>query len=354
MAVRAVQTRLLRVPPAVRGRVPLGDGAPKPTDVVLVDVETDGGLSGVGWTVSPGGAGAALASLVERDIAPLLIGEDELSSEKCWAKFQQAFRRLGSTGLPARAYAALDLALWDLKGKRANLPVWKLIGAARPDCAAFVSSRDARAGSKQAADLKAIGLRLELGACDPEADVAAVGEARAALGDGAFLAAAANERYDLGTAMAMGRAFDNEFALDWFDAPVPMEDVRAYRRLASKLDLTLTVGERFETPSAARPWLRTPLARVLRPDPFRLGGLTPWLRLAAMADGSPVLLSPACGPELGVQLGCGLQVVQAVEWNESLAPLWASGPAWARGRLVPADAPGLGVTAGDAGRFGVG
>ncbi|VTS05045.1 mandelate racemase/muconate lactonizing enzyme family protein [Tuwongella immobilis] len=346
MSISGVVCRWLKVP-ASRGKVSLagGDSAEpaKPVDVILVEIQTTEGVTGLGVTLSHHGGAAALLALLEHDIAPLVRDEDAAAHEKIGAKVKQSLRRLDSDGLISRAYAAIDIALWDLKGKLANLPLWRLLGAARPTASAFLTVRETRQAAKKAAELGAIGVRVELAACDPEADAQTVGEVRASLGDAAWLAAAANERYDLGTALALGQIFDNEYALDWFESPTISSDIRAYRKLSSRLDLAIATGDRFRSPSDARGWLRHPIARVLRPDVLRLGGITPWLRLAAMAEPTPIVLSPYRLPEIGIHLACGIQIVQAVEWVDTLSPLWEVGPEFRNGQLVPPTAPGLGL-----------
>jgi len=132
----------LRVPLPVRGRVPLAAPAPAgpdAVDLILVHVETDGGLTGLGFSYVLGPGAAAVRSLVDSELSSLVVGEDPRDTDRLFAKAEARFRHVGFAGLAARAYCAVDVALWDLKAKAAGVPLARLLGAARPAAPFFVS-----------------------------------------------------------------------------------------------------------------------------------------------------------------------------------------------------------------------
>ena len=151
------------------------------------------------------------------------------------------------------------------------------------------------------------------------------------------------ERYDYGTALAMGRFFEEEVGADWFEEPILCEDVQGHARLASKLEIPIAGGEMLFGIDEFRSYLERDALAVVQPDLTRLGGLTAWLKTAALAELHHRPLSPHLLPEVGVHLACGLPAVTSVEYMPWLYPLFANPPKIEQGRLVPPPGPGLGL-----------
>ena len=353
MKITGLQTSHLRLPLG-RSRLSLTDPAPARPDVVdvlLVRLDTDAGLQGLGFTAVVGLGGAALRSLLENDLPSLVVGEDPLAQERLLAKVRHRARGAGWSGLLARAYAAIDIAIWDLKGKAAGMPLFRLLGGAQASAAVFVSdvttpdqsADDALRAAKPLLDQGAGGLLVQVGSPDPEADADRVQRVRQGLPEGAWLGVTAEGRYDLWTASAIGHFFEDELGVDWFEEPVPVEDRAGYARLEAKLDLPLAAGATLDQLDDFRRLLEGGSVRVLRPDVLRLGGITPWLKVAALAEAYPVTVSPYRPPEVGVHLACGLPNVEAVEAVGWLSPLFAEPLRIAEGRVLPTERPGLGL-----------
>ncbi|MGH7226712.1 MAG: enolase C-terminal domain-like protein, partial [Gemmataceae bacterium] len=187
-----------------------------------------------------------------------------------------------------------------------------------------------------------MGIKVKVGA-SPEADAERLTHIREALGDEIWLGVDANERYDYGTALAMGRFFEEEIGADWFEEPIPCEDVAGHARLASKLGVPLAAGEMLFGLDEFRCYLERDALTVVQPDVTRLGGLTGWLKVAALAELHHRPVSPHLLPEIGVHLACGLPCVASVEYMPWLYPLFANPPRLEQGRLVPPTGPGLGL-----------
>jgi L-talarate/galactarate dehydratase len=178
---------------------------------------------------------------------------------------------------------------------------------------------------------------------DPEADADRTQRVREALGEDVWLAVDAGQRYDYGTALAMGHFFEEEIGADWYENPVLCEDVGAYSRLAAKLELPLAAGSHLFGRGEFYSYLESDAAAVLRPDVTRLGGLTAWLKVAALAERHHRPVAPHVLPEVGVHLACGLPGVSAVEYVGWLQPLWPTPLRIEGGKLVPPSRPGLGL-----------
>src|SRR5262249_33486159 len=149
--------------------------------------------------------------------------------------------------------------------------------------------------------------------------------------------------YDLATALAMGRFFEEEVGADWFEEPITCEDVGGHARLADKLEVPIAAGEMLFGLDEFRSYLEKGALAVVQPDVTRLGGLTATLEVIALAGLHHKPVSPRLLPEVAVHLACGLPEVTSVEYMPWLYPLFANPPGVEAGRLVPPTGPGLGL-----------
>jgi L-alanine-DL-glutamate epimerase-like enolase superfamily enzyme len=257
-----------------------------------------------------------------------------------------------NSGLPTNvsptARAAVDLAIWDLAAKAADLPLWKFLGGARDSALAYaaetarpwMTADQVIAAYGPLKERGITGLHVAVGGRSPEADARKLEEIRNHVGLDDWLGVTANGAYDAGTALAMGRFLEEELDADWFEDPVA-DDRSSLRRLADKLEVPVAAGSRFDRISDFTAWVADSPAGVIRPDVLRLGGLTPTLQVIAVANafGRPVV--PVSMPEVGVHLACGLSGVRAVDYVGWLEPLWKTPPTLSGGKLTPPPGPGL-------------
>jgi L-alanine-DL-glutamate epimerase-like enolase superfamily enzyme len=352
MHITRVESQLVHVPlsPPRASPAEAATGRLNHVIVLLAQLDTDAGLRGLGFAYALQGSGRALHAVAEDDLAPLVLGEDPLDHERLAAKVYWRLQTVGRRGLVQQAYSAIDLALWDLKGKAANLPLHKLLGGARTSAPCYgsdtawlwMSPEQILDASRPYLDQGLMGIKVKVGA-DPEADASRLTQLREALGDDVWLGVDANERYDYATALAMGRFFEEEVGADWFEEPIVCEDVAGHARLASKLDVPIAGGEMLFGLDEFRAYLDQDALAVVQPDVTRLGGLTGWLKVAALAEQHHRPLSPHLLPEVGVHLACGLPGVTSVEYMPWLFPLYLHPPRLEEGRLVPPPGPGLGL-----------
>src|SRR5262245_25130609 len=313
MIITRVETILLSLP-TTRSRISLTDRqAASPTGVVAVRLHTDGDHVGLGFTTASI-AGPVVRSLLDHELAPLVVGEDPNDNERLVSKSQLKFRGTGWAGLVARAYAAIDIALWDLKAKAANLPLFRLLGGARSAAPCFAGDL-AAVGSDPQQTVKAarpllddgvLGVSVEVGGGEVQLDADRVQQIRDGLGESAWLGISIDGRYDLGTALAMAHFYEEDVGIDWIDFPIPVEDRVGYQRLAERMEVPLALGSAFDSRDDFRRVLERGDIRVLRPDPLRLGGITPLLKVAALAEAYQSAVVPFRLPEIGVHLACGL------------------------------------------------
>jgi L-alanine-DL-glutamate epimerase-like enolase superfamily enzyme len=353
MPITCLTADLLRVPlprPRALPNAADADAGTPPADalsLLLVHLDTDAGERGLGFAYAPAG-GRALLALLEDELAPRLAGADPRLHERIYDSLRRALPACG--GLAAAALAAVDLAVWDLKGKAAGLPLWQLLGGARPAAPAYAAATaaDWMSGEQvlsayeplQARGVK--GLHVAVGTRDPESDARKLQHVRDHVGLDDWLGVTARGAYDAGTALAMGRFLEEELDADWFEDPVPADDRVGLARLADKLEVPVAAGGAFDRLSDFAAWAAGS-AGVVRPDVLRLGGLTPALQVVAVAAAFARPVVPVLLPEVSVHLACGLAGVRAVDYVGWLEPLWREPPALAGGKLAPPPGAGLGL-----------
>ena len=317
--------------------------------VLLTHLDTDAGLRGLGFAYVLQSSGRALLAAAQDDLTPLLLGEDPLDHVRLEGKVYWRLQTLGR-GLVRQAYSAFDVALWDLKGKAAGMPLHKLLGGARESSAVYgsdtawlwMSPEEIIDASAAYIEQGMMGIKVKVGA-NPESDADRLTRLRDAWGDEVWLGVDANQRYDFPTALAMGHFFEEEIGADWFEEPILSEDVAGHARLAAQLEIPIAAGEMLFDREEFRGYLERNALAVLQPDVTRLGGITGWLKVAALADLYHKPLAPHLLPEIGVHLACALPGVTAVEYMPWLYPLFLNPPAIQEGRLTPPLGPGLGL-----------
>lgn len=348
MRITQVNARLLRLP--LDKSIPLGVAGATPAarpslTVLLVQVETDQGETGLGFgCISDGGR--SLRTAIEENLSPLLVGEDALNHERLWAKSRK-------TNDPAAhaAYAPIDVALWDLKGKAAGMPLWQLLGGARESAKCFTAetagrclSTDAVINIGRAAIEQGVGgVRVSLAGTDPKAESDKLVAIHDALGEDIWYAITIQRPYDYETALPFGRFVEEEIGADWLEDPLADDDLPGYARLLSRIDTPLATGRRYTSPGDFVHLLEAGAHVTFRPDVMRLGGITPLLQVAALAKLHHRPLVPRMLPEVNVHLACGLSGVQAVEYVPWLSPLFVEPVKVTKGELIPSDKAGLGL-----------
>lgn len=352
MKITGITTDLKRIPLPGAERIPLT--GPKPTadaiDLLTVQLETDAKLTGLGFTYLNGPGASAVRELISNQLWHLAIGEDAREVERLFAKAEAKFRSVGFSGLAARAWSAIDIALWDVKAKAAGVPLLQLLGNAKP-AAPFFGSDIATLGRTASEVIKlakplvkqgAMGVRVEVGSGDVQADADRVREISDGLGEDASVSVAADGRFDLGTAEALTHFFE-DIGIDWFEDPIPTSDDLGYAKLAGLAEIPLAIGAGFDSRERFFRTIRSGVVRTVRPDIARIGGITPLLKIAAVAEAYQTSVSPVRMTEIGVHLACGLAVVPHVDHVSWFKDAFAGGPTIADGKLVPSAEPGHGL-----------
>jgi L-alanine-DL-glutamate epimerase-like enolase superfamily enzyme len=352
MRITRLATEIKRIPLPGAERIPLT--GPKPVaaavDLLIVHLETDAKLAGLGFTYLTGPGAAAVQSLIDTELSLLAVGEDPRETDRLFSKAEAKFRPVGFAGLAARAWSAIDIALWDVKAKAAGVPLFQMLGNAKPAAPFFASdlatlgrgASDVVKLAKPLVKQGAMGVRVEVGSGDVQADADRVREISDGLGEAASVSVAADGRFDLGTAEALTHFFE-DIGIDWFEDPIPTSDDIGYAKLASLAEIPLAIGSGFDSRERFFRVIRSGTVRTIRPDITRIGGITPFLKIAAVAEAYQTAVSPVRMTEIGVHLACGLAVVPHADHVSWFKDALAGGPAIQDGKLVPSREPGHGL-----------
>ncbi|WP_328725791.1 L-talarate/galactarate dehydratase [Streptomyces sp. NBC_00259] len=334
-------------------------GRQKPmTEVAFLFVElaTEAGHQGIGFSYSKRAGGPGQFAHAQ-EIAPNLIGEDPSDIGRLWTKLVWAGASVGRSGLATQAVAAFDIALWDLKAKRAGLPLAKLLGAHRDSVRCYNTSGGflhtpteevlENATASLASGIS--GLKIKVGHPDGKQDLRRLTAVREHVGDDVPLMVDANQQWDRPTAQRMGRALE-EFGLVWIEEPLDAYDAQGHAALAASLDTPVATGEMLA--SVAEHWelIRTGAADIIQPDAPRIGGITQFLKLAALADHHQLQLAPHFAMEIHLHLAAAYPSEPWVEHFDWLEPLFNERLHISDGRMHVPSRPGLGITLSDQAR----
>lgn len=328
-------------------------GRQKPmTEVAMlfVELETADGQRGLGFSYSKRAGGPGQWAHAQ-EIAPALMGEDANDIGRLWDKLCWAGASVGRSGLATQAIGAFDVALWDMKARRAGLPLAKLLGAYRDSVrcyntsGGFLHTPTEQLLVNAAASLERGigGIKLKVGQPDGQRDIQRLEAVRKHLGDGAAIMVDANQQWDRPTAQRMCRTFES-FNLVWIEEPLDAYDQEGHAALARTFDTPIATGEMLTSAAEHADLIRHRAADYLMPDAPRVGGITPYLKVASQADHAGLLVAPHFAMELHIHLAAAYPREGWVEHFDWLEPLFNERIEIRDGRMLVPTRPGLGLS----------
>jgi L-alanine-DL-glutamate epimerase-like enolase superfamily enzyme len=283
---------------------------------LLVEIETDAGLTGIG---EAGVGGGSTRHVIEHQLRPMLIGEDPLLIEGLWQKMFARTRQFGRRGIVMNAISGVDIALWDIAGKLARMPLYRLFGACRDRVEAYASGGFYQAGKPvddlagEAEGYRAAGFRgmkMKIGrnpstqtplrhlaanahACEvePEEDIARVAAVRKALGPKTKLMVDVNCAWSPAMAIEVGRALE-PYRLYWIEEPVATDDIDGSARVAAALATPVAGYETEIGLYAFRDLITRGAIDIVQPDIAWSGGFSECRRIAALAQAYHLMVAP--------------------------------------------------------------
>jgi len=289
------------------------------TTLVLVRV-TAGGTTGLGYTYATG----ACKPLIEGELAAAVAGTSTLDTGAAWQAMVRAVRNLGRPGLVSCAISAVDAALWDLKATLLDLPLSRLLGVVREDVPVYGSggftTYDEPAARAQlerwTGDLHIPRVKIKIGeswGSEPSRDLARIAFARSVIGPDTELYVDANGGYTRKQAIRMARAMA-EHQVSWFEEPVSSDDLDGLREVRDQVDPDVTAGEYgYDLPYFTR-MVAAQAVDCLQVDVTRCGGVTEFLRAAAVAAGSGLQVSAHCAPNLHAHVCAAVPNLRHLEY----------------------------------------
>ena len=319
--------------------------------LVVAEIVTDEGLRGLGYSLVFGGGGAeAILAYLDARLKPALIGEDPLLVERLWEKMFRTDMGLRKQGVAGYALSALDIGLWDLAGKAAGLPLYKLWGAVteRVPCYgsggwAKYSEADLIAEAERYASMGCKYYKMKIHHDDPRENRKRVQAVQKALGAGVRMMVDVNQRLGVRDSIEQARLLE-DLDLVWYEEPVLADDNAGCAEVAASVRIPVATGENHYTRWEFRDLIERRAARYLMPDVCRANGYSETLRIARLAAAHSVLLSPHVVHELSLHIvGAASNgfLVEFIDWTPP--DLFEEMPKCIDGCFAIAQRPGHGM-----------
>jgi L-alanine-DL-glutamate epimerase-like enolase superfamily enzyme len=351
MKISKIQTQIVRLP----ADEPLAGGPATPgatRDIVILRVQTDGGIEGIGYTFFGAALTRALREAVDT-LGQLSIGEDPLRTEAVAAKLRAASAGSGPGGILTLALSAIDIALWDIRGKALNLPLWQLIGGSRERVPTYASGALMRTFPlehlvKAAPRLVEKGFRqmktqLALpGETSPEREVERIRRVRESAGPDIDLMCDINQRWSVHQAIDIGRRIE-DVHLYWIEDVTAHDDYEGLARVTAALKTPVAGGEYVYGIVPFRHMLEARSVDIVMIDIMRAGGVTQWLKIAGMAEAHNLPVVSHLAPEIHIHLIAAVPNGLTVEYMPWTFKLFEEVPVPEKGELVVPRKPGLGL-----------
>ena len=293
------------------------------SELVVVSVETADGVSGLGFTTASATTGAVLKTFCQDILAPLIVGHSAFATGALWSRmYNEGIPRRGGDGLMRQAIAAVDFALWDIKGKSTGLPVWKLLGGDRErvptyaNCAHHMPADELaqRASDYVTAGHRALKIRGTRSFVTLAEATERVRHVREAIGPDVRLLVDVNGSWDVDTAIQQLKAWES-YDVYWLEEPVPPHDIAGYARVRERSGSTYIVGgEQNAGLMEFQALIDNDCVDIIQPNAALTGGITDFLRIHAYATAKGVPVSPWNLQNVHIHMAAGLSNVQWIEY----------------------------------------
>jgi L-alanine-DL-glutamate epimerase-like enolase superfamily enzyme len=318
-------------------------------ETVFVEIRTDDGGHGTGYSYTIGTGGTAVLALLRDCLVPLLPGKDPRRVEAVWRELFLATKATTVGAITSLALAAIDTALWDWRGRDAGQPLWLLAGGAKDRIPLYdteggwlhLSTEDLVAGAKSSQAAGWPGIKMKVGR-SPAQDADRLAAVRAAVGPDFDVMLDANQSLTAPDAIRRARLLE-PYDPYWFEEPLPAEDVAGHQAVAAGTSIPIAVGESLYAAGQFAEYLRRGAAGVVQVDVARIGGITPWLKVAHLAETANVAVCPHFLMELHVSLCCAVPNSRYLEHIPQLRAITDGGIEVEGGQALAPSAPGLGI-----------
>jgi len=347
LKVAGIRVRAVNVPMKrpLQTSTTLVDSAP----LLLIDLETDGGIVGRAYLFSPGKHNVKpIAALVDNMAA--MVNGDALAPFDLEKKLRARHSLLGVHNIVLFAMSGIDMAAWDAVGQALGQPLARLLGAVPRPIPAYNSkglgllkvselSREANQLVEEGFDA----IKLRLGRPSAAEDLEALKAVKKAIGPGVKLMTDFNQGLSVAEALKRGRMIDAEGGVDWIEEPIRADDFVGCSSLRRELQTPIQIGENFMGPEQVAQALAAGACDFVMPDAERIGGVTGWMRAAALAQGAGVEMSSHLFPEVSVHLLAATPTCHWLEFVDWAEPILEEPVQVKKGFAQPIERPGIGM-----------
>ncbi|KUL32974.1 mandelate racemase/muconate lactonizing enzyme family protein [Actinoplanes awajinensis] len=318
-------------------------------ETIFVRIGTDDGGEGLGYSYTIGTGGTAVLALLRDTLLARLPGQDPHRVEAVWRDLFLTTKATTVGPITSLALAAVDTALWDWRCRAAGQPLWVLAGGAKDQIPLYdteggwlhLSTEQLVTGARASQAAGWPGIKMKLGR-SPAQDAERLGAVRAAVGADFDVMLDANQSLTAADAIRRARLLE-PYDPFWFEEPLPAEDVAGHEQVAAATSIPIAVGESLYAAGQFAEYVRRGAAGVIQVDVARVGGITPWLKVAHLAEAANLTVCPHFLMELHVSLCCAVPNSRYLEHIPQLRTITHDEITVVEGHALAPSAPGLGI-----------
>lgn len=346
--IKSVRLNLVDLKPTVRRSDSIQSFESQET--LLVSISASDGVQGVGYTYTIGTGGSSVFSLLKDHLLPKIIGRDSEDIEAIWNDLAKSVNALRIGAIVSLALAAIDSALWDLRCKRVQLPLNKLAGGAKESIPVYsteggwlhLSPSRLVEEALSCKESGFIGTKIKVGKPTLREDIERLTAVREAVGDSWEILVDANQCFTVGEAIMRAKEFE-KLSIGWFEEPLPADDLAGHERLAQSTSIPIAVGESIYSIGGFKEYLHRNACSIVQVDVARIGGISPWLKTAHLAEAFNVSVAPHFLMEVHIGLVCAVSNSSYLEYIPQLDSITHSKIQIESGRAFPSKESGLGI-----------
>lgn len=347
-SIERIELRMVDLAPKVKRTDAIQSFVSQETPIVTV-TDSDG-AKGTGYSYTIGTGGSSVMRLLADHLGPRLIGRDADQIEAIWHELEFTTHATTIGAITAISLAAIDTALWDLRARKQGLPLWKLAGGARDSCPLYTTEggwlhieTSALVDDALAAKAKGFrGSKVKIGKPVGSEDFARLAAVRTAVGDDYEIMTDCNQGFTVDEAIRRAGRL-RELDLAWIEEPLPADDIDGHVRLSASTATPVAVGESLYSIRHFREYMQKGACSIVQVDVGRIGGITPWLKVAHAAEAFDLPVCPHFLMELHVSLACAVQNGRYVEYIPQLDEITGSRMQIEDGFAIAPGVPGIGI-----------